>query len=156
VLVGAPHDPISTRNEGAAGRDVARGPIPWDESHLNGFSGAHRAWLETAELSREWTVEAQMETAGSPWHRYHELVVLRERHPTLLDVPMRVIHRGDEVLVFERGRYTAIVNLSASLFELTPKGRFDLVYASTPEAAVAGPGRLAVAAETTALIRRAD
>ena len=115
VLTGAVEDPMSARNgEGMWTRDVSRGPIPWTDGHLNGFSTAPSAWISTAPLPTELTVAHQVATPGTTWHRYRDLALLRKRYPDLWRAPFEVLDRGTSHIVVRRGAVTVIGNLGTS------------------------------------------
>jgi alpha-glucosidase len=155
-LVGAPHDPVSTRNPGHVGRDVARGPMPWDSTHLNGFSTAPHAWLQTAPLPTSLTAAAQRADPGSALHRYRELVSLRARFPELTTVPVDLFTRDGATAVITRGTLTLVANLGDAPFEFTPAGTTEVVFESNPAAARLVGGRLTVAPESTILLQRCE
>lgn len=152
-LVGASHDPVSTRNPGAIGRDVARGPMPWDSSHLNGFSTAPRSWLETAELPTALTAVAQVEVPGSAWDRYRALVSLRRRFPDMTTEPMRVAERTDTELMLVRGATTLVANLGVDHREFVLEGEHDIVFESAPGAAQQNGVRLLLEPESSVVMR---
>lgn len=120
VLTGAVEDPMSARNgEGMWTRDVSRGPIPWTDGHLNGFSTAPAAWISTAPLPTELTVAHQVSTPGTTWHRYRELALLRKRHPDLWRGAFEVVDRGPAHIVVRRGSMIVVGNLGTTPVDLS-------------------------------------
>jgi alpha-glucosidase len=153
VLVGSAQDPISTRNGGAAGRDVARGPMPWDSEPLNGFTTGDRAWLETVPVPDGLTAEEQVGAHHSTWTRYRELIALRQRLPQLWSEPLQIVHHGDETVLVRRGNVTVIANLGGEPFEFVPAGEIRIEFESRPGAA-GGEGKLRIEGESTVVISR--
>jgi len=154
VIVGEAQDPISTRNEGASGRDVARGPMSWDTSAANGFTSASRAWLETEPMPFSLTAEAQVGHPASTWELYRGLIALRKRLPQLWSEPMKVFVRTECAVVLFRGNVTVIANFDEEAFEFVPEGIFHVEYESHPGAASGDGGVLRVEPESTVVISR--
>jgi glycosidase len=154
VLVGEARDPVSTRNHGVAGRDAERGPMPWDASHLNGFSIAAQAWLDT-ELLPEWmTVAGQVADPTSTWHRYRDMIGLRKRLPELWSEPLEIFDRQATSLVIFRGLLTVVANLDDKAFEVTPEGTFVIEFESCAGAAGGDGGVLRILPESTVVLSR--
>lgn len=156
VVVGDSEDPITTRNDGAAGRDVARGPVPWTDAANNGFTAASTAWLETEPLPTEFTVAAQVPDPYSTRHRYQQLIALRKRMPQLWKAPMEVFRRTDAELIIRRGDLMVVANLGAEAYDFVPEGRFVIEFESRPGGATIDVGRLRVQPESTVVIRHGD
>jgi alpha-glucosidase len=156
VIVGEAQDPVSTRNEGAAGRDVARGPMAWDSSTSNGFTSSPRAWLETEPMPGPLTAEAQVGHPGSTWELYRAMIGLRKRLPHLWSEPMEVFARTDSTVVVFRGNVTVIANFDDDAFEFVPEGTFHVEFESHRGAAGSDGGVLRVQPEATVVISRRD
>ncbi len=156
VITGYNEDPLTTRNDGAAGRDVTRGPVPWTNGRINGFTTASGAWLETEPLPAGLTVEAQLADPDSTWHRYASMVGLRKRLPQLWETPMEVLLQTDSVLVLLRGDLTVIANLGEQAFDFVPNSVYDVEFESRPGGSSTDIGRLHIEPETTVVIRRTD
>ncbi|MCU1395685.1 MAG: HAD-superfamily hydrolase, subfamily variant 3 [Ilumatobacteraceae bacterium] len=154
VLTGRAMDPVSTRNEGASGRDVARGPMPWNSEPVNGFTTAAKAWLETEPLDEPCTAAAQVGVPGSIWERYRAMLDLRHRLPALWAEPFEIFDRQATSLVLFRGNLTIIANLDDKAFEFVPEGEHHVEFESQPGAAGGDGGLLRIAPESTVVIRR--
>ncbi len=155
-VVGESHDPITTRNDGAPGRDVARAGMPWDDSHLNGFTSAPKAWLATAPEPAELTVAGQMNDPRSVWTRYRDMIGLRRRLPALWTAPIEVLARTETAVVIGRGNVTVIANLGGDAFTLSDEVAVAgvLEFESWPGAYVATPGEVRIGREATVVLRR--
>ena len=156
VLVGVAMDPVSTRNDGAPGRDVARGPMPWDTSHLNGFTTARTAWLQTHSLPKALTADGQVGHAGSTWERYRQMIGLRKRLPELWSEPFEVFDLQATSLVVFRGNLTVIANLDDKAFEFVPEGEFHIEFESHAGAAEGDGGIVRVLPESTVVLSRRE
>ncbi|MEO6123315.1 MAG: alpha-amylase family glycosyl hydrolase [Ilumatobacteraceae bacterium] len=153
VVVGANQDPISTRNEGAAGRDVARGPVPWTDGPNNGFTTAGVTWLETEALPVELTVAAQIADPNSHHHRYQQMIALRKRLPQLWQQPMEVVLRTDTELIIRRGDLTVVANLGPEAYDFVTRGPFEIEFESRESGATITVHGLRVHPESTVVIR---
>ena len=158
VVTGETEDPMSGRNGGGWGRDVARGGMPWDASAHNGFSSATHTWLETEALPRQFTVEFQMSQPGSTWSRYRDLIQLRKRLRSAFDRPMRLAAREDAVLVVERGPLVAIANFSDHpyRYEPTSTSTFSVEFESVRDGCLAGDDSIVVQPEATVILLRGN
>lgn len=150
VVVGDVADPMSARNgDGMWSRDVSRGPMPWTDGPVNGFTTAPSAWLATAPLPVELTAAHQVADPSSTWCHYRQLVALRSEYPDLWQAPFELVERGAEHLVIRRGQVLAVANLGAAeLVVRTAAEGCRTVFESTPGATLDGTV-LTVPAETT-------
>lgn len=113
-------DPQATRNEGKESRDVCRTPMPWDSSHINGFTTAPKAWLPAPPRPPELTVEGQMANPDSPIFAYRNLIHLRKTHPEIWNTPLDKAEALEpEVLQVSRGNIRLVANLSPNPFTAT-------------------------------------
>lgn len=156
VLTGVAMDPVSTRNGGAAGRDCARGPVPWDSTAVNGFTTAPVAWLETAPLPESLTAQGQIGEAGSTWERYRAMLDLRRRLPDLWSEPFEIFDRQATSLVIFRGPLTVIANLDDKAFEFVPEGEFHIEFESHAGAVGGDGGHLRIEPEATIVLSRRE
>ena len=156
VIIGEAQDPVSTRNDGASGRDVARGPMPWDSSAGNGFTASREPWLETEPMPNELTAEAQVGRAGSTWDLYRAMIGLRKRLPQLWSKPLEIFTHTETTVVAFRGNVTVIANFDDVPFEFVPEGTFQVEFESHVGAAGRDGGVLRVHAESTVVISRRD
>ena len=154
VLTGVAMDPVSTRNDGAAGRDVARGPIPWDATPGQGFTSAKTAWLQTAPVEASLTAAAQIGVPGSTWERYRAMLDLRRRLPALWMEPFHIFDRQATSLVIFRGPLTIIANFDDKAFEFVPEGEFQIEFESQAGAAGGDGGHLRIEPESTVVLSR--
>ncbi len=124
-LDGIREDPIARRNEGAAGRDGCRTPMPWSDGPANGFTTASSAWLPAAIRPTDETVERQRSRPDSWFERHRELLELWRRVRPLADQPAELLPTGDDlVIVARRGRLVAVANLCGLPGRRTgPRGR---------------------------------
>ena len=135
VLLGHVEDPMSARNgEGMWTRDVARGPMPWTSGPLNGFTTAPAAWIDTAALPPELTVEQQRDRVDSTWHAYRRLVGLRSAEPALWQAPFELMRRDNNCIVLRRGDLIVAGNLGVSAVEVPELLDASIVYESTASA----------------------
>lgn len=153
VVIGHDEDPISTRNHGAAGRDVTRGPVPWQPGDHNGFTSADAAWLQTEPLPATLTVGAQLDDPSSTWHRYQTMVALRKRLPQLWSEQMVIVARTDCSLILRRGDLTIVANLGTTAHAVTLAASVEVEHESSEGAATITNGELTVAAESTVIVR---
>jgi len=156
VIVGANEDPITTRNDGAAGRDVARGPVPWTNGPNNGFTTAGRAWLQIEPLPADMTVDAQVADPHSNRHRYQQLIGLRKRSPQLWQTPMELSRRTEAELIIRRGDLTVVANLGTEPYDYVADARFVIEFESRAGGATVDVNRLRVHPESTVVIRHDD
>lgn len=132
VLLGAIEDPMSSRNgEGMWSRDVSRGPMPWTDGPVNGFTSGAAAWLSTAPLPAALTAQHQMAAEGSTWRQYKELVGLRRAHPQLWQAPFELVEQGAEHLVIRRGDLLVAANLGAQPVAAPSIAGATVVYSSS-------------------------
>jgi len=150
VLLGAIEDPMSSRNgEGMWSRDVSRGPMPWTDGPVNGFTSAAAAWLATAPLPTQLTAAHQVATPGSTWHRYQQLIGLRKQFPALWQAPFQLVEHGAQHVVLRRGSLVVAANLGAQPVAVAALAGGSVVYAS--DAAPVGttvPGECTVIIDT--------
>ena len=153
IILGDAEDPLSARNGGGWGRDVARGGIPWNSSVNNGFTAAAQAWMPTAEVPRELTAEFQVTQPGSTWSRYRDMLTIRKRLHEDFAQPLQIRLRTESALVVQRGRVTVLANFGAEplYYSLAP---FTIEYESCRGAAHAAANGLAVQPESTVVVRR--
>lgn len=153
TLVGHVEDPMSARNgEGLWTRDVARGPMPWTTGPLNGFSQAATAWIDTAPLPPDLTVEHQQADPTSTWHRYHALSMLRRTYPELWQAPFELLHHTDTALVIRRGSLLVVGNLGPDAMQTPELAGATLLFQSRDQAFSDGEAPL-VAGESTVVVR---
>ena len=111
-------DPQATRNEGKESRDVCRTPMPWDTSHINGFTMAPKAWLPAPPRPPELTVAGQTDNPDSPIFAYRSLIHLRKTHPEIWNTPLDKAEALEpEVLQVSRGNIRLVANLSNAPFQ---------------------------------------
>jgi len=147
-LLGAIEDPMSSRNgEGVWSRDVSRGPMPWTEGPVNGFTTAAAAWLATAPVPPQLTAEHQVGTVGSTWHRYQQLIGLRRQYPALWHEPFQLVEQGAEHLVARRGSLLVVANLGEDPVTVAALAGQPVVYCTG-----AVPVGATVAAECTVIV----
>ncbi|MDO8390576.1 MAG: alpha-amylase family glycosyl hydrolase [Actinomycetota bacterium] len=131
VLVGPVEDPMSSRSgEGMWSRDVSRGPMPWTDGPVNGFTTGPAAWLATMPVPTSLTAEHQVATPGSTWHRYRELIGLRKRFPALWQEPFELVEQGREHIVLRRGSLLVVANLGAQPVAVAALAGLPVVYTS--------------------------
>jgi alpha-glucosidase len=104
------------------GRDTCRHPMQWDGSQGGGFTSG-RPWLPLVD-HHERNVASQRGDPESLLSLYRRLISLRRELPPILEV----VDHGPEVLAFERGDCTVLIN-----------------FADTPAALPAGEELLATA-----------
>ncbi len=152
-LTGIREDPIAVRNEGAAGRDGCRTPMPWAEGSQNGFTTAPTAWLPSRARPSAETVEGQRSRDGSWLERHRELLGLWRRVRHLADRPAELLPTDDDLMIIaRRGRLVAIANLSEHPADAAvPEGDWSVVFSSrdgvgerTVEGAVVVPAESAL------------
>ena len=154
VVTGATLDPMSGRNGGGWGRDVARGGMPWDDSLHNGFSTATTTWLQTEDLPRHLTVEFQVNQPGSTWSRYRDLIRLRKRLRDAFQEPMRLAAREDAVLVVERGPLVVVANFGEQPYRYATSADVTVEFESVRDGAVVDAGTVVVQPEATVILLR--
>ncbi len=159
-VVGQTQDPMSARNGGGWGRDVARGAMPWDSSSSNGFTSAEQAWLHTERLPDHLTAEFQLTRPESTWARYRDLIMIRKRFRDAFTVPMRLRLRTDSAMVIERGKLIFVANFGTETFAYSSPHELTVEYESAPGATGAagahtgGSSDLLVQPESTVIVRR--
>ena len=131
-------DPVSTRNDGAAGRDGCRTAMPWDMTNQNGFSEAEDVWLPAQMRSLDETVEGQKADPDSWLRRYRRLLEVRSGLSALWEQPLQWMPATTETArSLVRGDVFVASNLgdAAVQFEL-PDGAWSLVFATSAAASV--------------------
>jgi alpha-glucosidase len=149
-------DPVSTRNEGAVGRDAARTAMPWDATEQNGFTTAPKAWLPSEPRSSEETVAGQMEDSDSWLHRYRRLIAVRKTLPALWREPLDWMPATTSTAhSFVRGDVFVATNLGdESVSVLLPDGEWQLVYASSSIVELTPGAGVLLPEASTAYLRR--
>ena len=113
-------DPQVTRNEHGESRDVCRTPMPWDDTHINGFTTSAKAWLPAPPRPIELTVEGQLDDPNSPLTAYRSLIHLRKDHPEIWNAALDKAEALEpEVLQVSRGSIHLVANLSPNPFAAT-------------------------------------
>jgi alpha-glucosidase len=150
-------DPISTRNQGATGRDGARTVMPWDDGPNNGFNEGATPWLRSKPRPRGQTVAGQTGEAASFLERYRRLLAARRSHPDLWAEPAVWIHAADPLLLaVHRGNTVVTANLDEhdALLPL-PAGMWDVVFHSRDTTAhPPASSEIEVPAETGMILSR--
>lgn len=130
-------DPMHFRSGGIdPGRDGCRVPLPWtaDRADSHGFSTgmvggrAERSWLPQPEWWGKYAVDTETTDGTSTLNLYRAVIAARRNETDLVDAPVDWLELGDDVLAFDRGDLTCIVNLGDRPIPLPP-GR-DVVLAS--------------------------
>jgi len=157
-LGGVREDPIAVRNQGAAGRDGCRTPMPWSGGPQNGFTTAAESWLPAAARPSGETVEAQNSEPGSWLERHQVLLSLWRELRGDADAPAELLPTDHDLLVAaRRGRIMAVANLAEHNTDADlPDGEWTVVFSSRDgrsDETLRGP--VAVPPETTLLLRRA-
>ena len=153
VLEGHVEDPMSARNgEGMWSRDVARGPMPWTAGPLNGFTTAPSAWLQTAALPADLTVEHQRRDAHSTWQQYRALVGLRKNFPPLWQAPFQATRPRPDSLVVQRGPLTVVANLGSEPLRVDAFRGATVLHSTSADAWVDDESGAVVAGETTIIV----
>lgn len=135
LVLGGVEDPMASRNsEGTWGRDVARGPMPWTSGPANGFTDASSAWLHTEPLPVELTADHQLGDAGSNWHRYRRLTLLRKRYPALWRAPFDLADRGDRHVIIARDDLRVVANLGTEALAVPSAYLAQVLFSSCDEA----------------------
>ncbi len=150
---GVAADPISTRNDGAPGRDGSRTPMPWrDAPHLGFTTGT--PWLATGtNHGPEDTAEAQQDDPGSFLARTRELLATRRTLTAMLDTDdVAWLRRDDPVLVLRRGDVVVAMNVGGptTTVELPTGGT---VVATTADGVDLDGTDLRLPADTTVWVR---
>lgn len=112
-------DPTWVRSEMTEkGRDGCRVPIPWERSGPSFGFGAVAPWLPQPEFFGEISAEAQLEDPASCLQLYREAI--RVRADYLASEPSFSIcdEFGSDVLAYERGQVTIVVNMGTEPVEL--------------------------------------
>lgn len=146
-------DPITTRNEGAVGRDAARTPIPWDDGPGNGFTTAIDAWLSAEPRSPADTVAVQRDEPGSILNRYRSLLAVRRELSGLRQGAPEVFVRRPTLVGLRRGGVLVVSNLGVSTESVyLPPGSWVVAFSSGDTKEVAPGDALKVPAETTLIL----
>ena len=120
IAAGDLSDPLIARNKHGESRDVCRTPMPWDNTHINGFTTADKAWLQAPPRPPELTVEGQRDNPNSPLAAYRSLIHLRKTHPEIWNAPLdKAEALAPEVLYVSRGDICLVANLSTNPFQAT-------------------------------------
>jgi alpha-glucosidase len=128
-------DPTWTRSgRSRKGRDGCRVPLPWTVDGASHGFGTDGVWLPQPQAWGSMSVEAQDGVAGSTLELYREAIRLRKRHLVGGDT-FEWVDSAPEVLAFDRGEITVVVNLSSDPVRLSGG---EILMASTPT----GPGQL--------------
>lgn len=155
-LAGVREDPVAVRNEGAAGRDGCRTPMPWSDGPQDGFTTAGAAWLPAEPRPVDETVSGQRDRPGSPLDRHGRLLALWRNMRGLADGPAELIPTDDDmVIVARRGGITAVANLSAGETRVPlPEGTWSVVFSSRDGSVErAADGTVSVPPESALLLR---
>jgi alpha-glucosidase len=155
-LTGIRQDPIAVRNDGAAGRDGCRTPMPWSDGPQNGFTTATLPWLPARLRPLAETVEGQRSQADSWLERHRELLAHWRQMRGSADEPAELLPTDDDLLIVaRRGRIMAVANLSEREAEVPlPEADWSVVFSSrvgTPDGVV--DGAVVVPAECALLLR---
>jgi alpha-glucosidase len=95
-------DPAEKNEPGLGqGRDPERTPMPWDNSHLAGFTKGS-PWLPLGDEHSNINVEALQKDRSSILCLYRRLIGLRRKHPTLIRGSLQALAVESEVLRFQR------------------------------------------------------
>jgi alpha-glucosidase len=106
--IGQGDGPPGERNRyDRAGRDRFRHPMQWDGSPGGGFSTGE-PWLPAVDPA-ERNVEAQRGDPESPLTLTRDLLALRRE----LDDGFELLHAGEGVVAYRRGRHTIAINTTA-------------------------------------------
>jgi alpha-glucosidase len=105
------------------GRDGCRVPMPWKSapSGAFGFSSnasltPDQAWLPQSSWWGSYSVESQVDVAGSTLSLYTEALAIRKSETGLGDGPMQWIDAGKDVIAFSRpGNFACYVNFGGSI-----------------------------------------
>jgi len=95
-------------------RDGARTPLPWDASPAGGFTSG-TPWLPLGSANRARNAEAQAKEPQSLLQLTRQLIALRRAHAPLRHGNFRLIHAGEQLLVFERESANAVVTCAFNL-----------------------------------------
>ncbi len=105
------------------GRDGCRVPMPWKSAPAGAFGFSSnvsltpdQAWLPQSSWWGSYSVESQVDVAGSTLSLYTEALALRKRETGLGDGPMQWIDAGKDVIAFSRpGNFACFVNFGDSI-----------------------------------------
>jgi alpha-glucosidase len=150
-------DPISTRNDGATGRDGARTVMPWDSGPTNGFNDGSAPWLRSTRRTEGQTVAGQRGDDNSFLERYRRLLALRRSQPDMWSVPLQWLDTDDSAMVaLRRGDIVLAANLDEHDAVLRlPDGRWTGLFSSRCGAEpAAAEGRTVIPAETSIIFGR--
>lgn len=150
---GAAADPISTRNDGAPGRDGSRTPMPWRDGPALGFTTG-TPWLSPGtNHGPADTAEAQRGDPTSPLERTRALLATRRTCTTMLDADDVVwLQREAPVLAIQRGDVVAAINVAGPAATVALPTDGDLIAASADGVHLDGT-TLHLPPDTTAWVR---
>ncbi|GGQ50289.1 glycoside hydrolase family 13 protein [Couchioplanes azureus] len=127
-------DPAFHRDTGQDGyRDGCRVPIPWQGDRAPyGFGPAGGpSWLPQPDDWAQLSVAAQEQVPGSTLSLYRAALAIRRSHPDLGAADnLRWADAGDDLLVFDRGRFRCTVNLGPEPVRIDRPG--EMLIASGP------------------------
>ncbi len=116
-------DPISTRNQGAEGRDGTRTPMTWEPGDGWGFTDGE-PWLPFGINRRdEDTVAVQAKTPGSHLRRVRDLLHLRRELPRSGDARMLSAGVPAGAVAARVGRTTCVLNAGEADVTMDLPGR---------------------------------
>lgn len=134
------HDPVGIACF-EEGRDPCRTPMPWEPGENMGFTTAARPWLVAETRDSSETVAVQRQSAGSPLHRFRDLLAVRKQTSGLRQGPVRWFGEDSGVVAFRRGDVLHVSNLGDSPVTVAlPSGQWEVCYRT--EAGSADGGRL--------------
>ena len=122
-------DPAAFREGGETGRDGCRVPLPWagtEPPYAFGSAGT-QPWIPQPLDWADLTVEAEDKTEGSTLRFYREALAARREHTVDAGDSVEVLDPGTDVLGFQRGHLTVVLNAGVDAVEL-PRG--EVVVAS--------------------------
>ena len=156
-VVSEPSDPIAVRNEGSAGRDGARTPMPWTPEPPGWGFTSGTPWLEVGtNRTAADTVAAQEDDPGSHLQRVRALLATRrELADRVADAPLRWLDAGPAVVAYRRGEVLVAANAGDESAEVALDGDgWSLAWASG--SASVGDGALHLPADEAAILTHQD
>jgi alpha-glucosidase len=117
------------------GRDPERAPMPWTASGPHAGFTSGEPWLPLIAEARTLNAETQAADPRSTLSFTRRLAGLRASTPDLQLGPQRTLDAGDDVLAWQRGAWTAMVNFALEPRPLGLEGRATLVLSSDPDRA---------------------